>query len=79
MDSNHQPVTYRATALPIELRQQFSSHSGAWGGTRTPAAREGRQIYSLMQLPLCDPRAEVELGPGIEPGTSFLPRMRSSS
>ena len=26
MGSNHQPVAYRATALPIELRQHLSCH-----------------------------------------------------
>ena len=52
--SNPPPIAWKAIALPNELLPQcltFRCGGGDW--TRTNELRRG-QIYSLLQLPLCD-------------------------
>lgn len=50
-DSNRGPSLYKSVALPAELRWR------EWWAVRDSNPRRplGREIYSLEQLPLCEP------------------------
>ena len=72
--SNPLPAAWKAAALPNELLPQglrpFRNLCGG-GWTRTTELRRG-QIYSLLQLPLCDSPKFYEPIDGLEPPTGWL-------